>query len=74
MLKFHDFSASQILREINFGHFEAPKTAILNIWAALILNFWELLTSSSVQFVQKSKFKAYKIGKMTVFDPVNSAR
>ena len=26
--KFQDFSATQILREINFGHFEAPKTAI----------------------------------------------
>ena len=33
--KFQDFSATQILREINFGHFEAPKTAIFTIWAAL---------------------------------------
>ena len=29
--KFQVFSAIQILREINFGHFEAPKTAILTI-------------------------------------------
>ena len=29
MLKFQDFSATQILRKINFGHFEATKTAIL---------------------------------------------
>ena len=29
--KFQQFSATQIFREINFGHFEAPKTAILNI-------------------------------------------
>ena len=28
--KFHDFSANQILREIYFGHFEGPKTAILS--------------------------------------------
>ena len=27
--KFQDFSATQILREIDFSHFEAPKTAIL---------------------------------------------
>ena len=27
--KFQDFCAPQILRQINFGHFEAPKTAIL---------------------------------------------
>ena len=37
MWKFQDFSATHILREINFGHFEASKTAILTIWA--ILNF-----------------------------------
>ena len=34
--------ATQILREINFGHFEAPKTAIKTIWAAL--NFEILAT------------------------------
>ena len=31
MGKFQDLLATQILREINFGHFEAPKTAILTI-------------------------------------------
>ena len=31
MWKFQDFSATQILREINFGHLEAPKTAILTL-------------------------------------------
>ena len=29
--KFQDFTATQILREINFGHVEAQKTAILTI-------------------------------------------
>ena len=29
MWKFRDFSATQTLREITFGYFEAPKTAIL---------------------------------------------
>ena len=29
--KFQDFSATQFLRDINSGHFEAPKTAILTI-------------------------------------------
>ena len=33
--KFQDFFATQILREINFGHFEAQKTAILTILTAL---------------------------------------
>ena len=39
MWKFQDLSAIQILREINFGHFEAQKTAILAIWAALNFDF-----------------------------------
>ena len=39
MWKFQDFSATPILREINFGHLEAPKTAILTIWAALNYEF-----------------------------------
>ena len=37
MWKFLDFSASLKLHEVNFGHFEAPKTAILTIWAGLNL-------------------------------------
>ena len=28
---FQDFSATQILRETNYGHFEAPKAVILTI-------------------------------------------
>ena len=31
MWKFQDISATQNLREINFGHFKAQKTAILTI-------------------------------------------
>ena len=45
MWKFQDFIANQILREINFGYFEAPETAILTILEALNSeyvygNFW----------------------------------
>ena len=32
---FQNFAATQILREINFGHFKAPKTAVLNVLADL---------------------------------------
>ena len=34
------YSATQNLREINFGHFWSPKTAILTIWAVWSLNFF----------------------------------
>ena len=40
MWKFQDFSTTQNLREINFGHFETPKTAILSIWVALNFEFF----------------------------------
>ena len=66
MWEFQDFYASQILREINFGDFEAPKIAIEQLW---ILNFWELLT-----FFKKSKFKAFKIVKMAVLELLKSAQ
>ena len=47
MWKFQDFSGTQILREINFGHFELQnfkiwspqKTAILITWAAVNFEF-----------------------------------
>ena len=39
MWKFQGFSANQILCEIKFGHFEAPKTAIWTILAALNFEF-----------------------------------
>ena len=61
------FSATQILREINYGHIEAHKAAILTISAVLKFNFWELLTIPSVLIILKSKFKASKIVKTAVF-------
>ena len=39
MWKYQDFSATQNFRKIDFGHFQAPKTAILTIWAALNTEF-----------------------------------
>ena len=35
-----EITATQILREIKFGHFEVPTTAILTILAVLNLNFY----------------------------------
>ena len=62
---FSIFLPTQILREINFGHFEAPKTAILIIWAAL--NFGSLGTfdfSKSFKMVQKAVFYLLKSAKI----------
>ena len=39
MRKFQDISATQILREIDFDHFQGPKTAILTILAEIDFKF-----------------------------------
>ena len=46
MRKFQDFLETQILREINFGHFEAQQTSILTISTAL--NFFLRLKSTKL--------------------------
>ena len=73
MWKFQDFSAIQILREINFGHFEASKTAILTVWAAP--NFWclDIFDIFNCEIFQKSKYEAFKIVKTAIFDILKSA-
>ena len=38
--------ATQILREINFGHFDDPQTVILTTYVALVLSIWELSTQA----------------------------
>ena len=63
MWKFQDFSASQILREINFGHFEAPKNCRFIHLNSSDLNCWDILTYSRVKLFQKSKFGAAQMVK-----------
>ena len=67
MWKFQDFSATQILREINVGHFEAPKTAILTIWAALNFEFVDIFDIFKREIAKKSKIRAAQMVKMAVF-------
>ena len=55
MWKFQDFSATQILREINFGHLDAPNTAILTIWPVLNLEFVRIFDISKSENFSKSK-------------------
>ena len=73
MWKFQVFPATQIFREINFGHFEAPKTAVMTIWAAQNLEFLGTFDNLKREMYKNSKFKASKIGK-TSSDPLKSAK
>ena len=71
---FRIFVATQSLREINFGHFEAPKTAILTIWADLNFKFLDIFDIFNREIPKKSRIKASKIVKMAVFDLLKSAK
>ena len=60
MWKILDFSPTQILREINFGHFEAQKTAILSIWAALSFEFLDTFDIFKCENFPKIKIQRLK--------------
>ena len=51
--KFQDFSATQILREIDFAHFRVSKTAIFALWKALI--FWSWSANAKIHQIQYSE-------------------
>ena len=53
-----DFTATQILREINFGHDEAPTTAIFTTWVALNLEFFETFDIFKCDFFLKIKIQS----------------
>ena len=59
--KFKDFSATQILREINLGWFQKVKNAILPIWEGLDFAFYENFIFASVKNSQKFTFWSAKM-------------
>ena len=61
MWKFQDFSAPRILREINFGHFEATKSAIFNVQAALNFELMGIVEISIVTFSKNPNSKPSKL-------------
>ena len=58
MWKFQYISPTQVLREINFGNFEAPKTAIFTIRAALNFEFLATLVILKCEILPKIKIQS----------------
>ena len=58
MWKFHDFSFTQILREINFGNFRSAKSAILTHLEAPNFDFQEFLHFLKVEIYQINKMQS----------------
>ena len=67
MWKFHDFSITQILREINFGDFKSAKSAILTHLEALKFDFNEFLHFLKAEFYQINQIQSSKNAKMAIF-------
>ena len=68
------FFATQNFCEIDFGHFEAPKTDILTKRVALNFEFLNIFDIFKCEIPKKSKFNAFKVVEMTVFDSLKSAK
>ena len=60
-----DFSATQILREINFGHLKAPITDNLTIWTTLDFEFVETFDIFKCEIAQK-KIKLQSLQKFSL--------
>ena len=58
--KFHEFSITQILREINFGDSRSAKSAILIHLEALKFDFNEFLQFLEAEFYQINKIQSPK--------------
>ena len=65
--KFHDFSITQILREINFGDSRSTKSANLTNWEVLNLDNSEFLHFLKVEIRQIHKNQNPKNGKKGQF-------
>ena len=61
MWKFQDFCATQTFREINFGHFVAPKTAILTISKALNLELLGMFDIFKCEILPQIKIQSLRI-------------
>ena len=63
MWKFHDFSITQILREINLGDYRSAKSAVLTHLEAPNSDFYEFLHFLKAEIYQIAQFRAPKIAK-----------
>ena len=72
--KFHDFSITLILREINLWNSRNAKTAILSHLQALNFDFYNFCTFWRLIFTQSTKFAAPKMAKMAVFTLLESEK
>ena len=64
--KFHDFSFTQILREINFGGSRSAKSAIITYLQALNFDFHGFLHFLKAEIYQINQIQSQKVAKPTL--------
>ena len=74
MCKFHDFSTTQILREITLGGSRSAKSAILAHSEALNSDFCEFLHFLKAEIYHLTKFIALKWQMMAVLQLLQSQK
>ena len=72
--KFHDFSLTQILREINFGDSTSAISAILTHLQALDFEFYEFLHYLMAEIKKSTKFRAPKRAKTAISELLDSSK
>ena len=72
--KFHNFSTTQNLREIDFGDFRSAKSTILTHFEALNSDFLYFCTFWRLKYTEITKLKAAKIAKMAVLELLDSQK
>ena len=67
MWKFQNLPATQILREINFGNFEARRIVTLTILETLNLDFWDFFDIFKLEVPKNQNSKPQKLLKWQFF-------
>ena len=74
MWKFHEFSITQILREINCRDFKSVKLAILTHLEALNFDFYGFLHFLKLKMTKLTEFRAPKMAKKAVLELLDSQK
>ena len=74
MWKFHRFSITQILREINFGDSRSAKSAVFVILESEFSSFGQFQSSKRAKHHKKVKFRASKCVKVADFALLESTK
>ena len=72
--KFHDFSITQILREIKFEDSRSAKSTIFTHLEALNFDFMHFCTLRSMKLTKNSKFRVSKIEEMAFLELLDSTK